>query len=489
DLEPNREFFRDSGLGAGDYTYRVGAEKASSAPSDWAYSTTVQVISAPSAPQNLQLVKKTDKWMRVKWDDVDDEMGYKIEKSINETEYTEIAKIGENINEFLIRDLDPNTEYWIRVIAYNAAGDSGYSNVLNEMTLSQYEPTEFEKFIRKPSIELDALCEMNLGIKLTGFTQVADKEYTYELAITDRAINDFEKVYENGEEYTEKTSIDNEGVEATASTYYFNTSTKILYIHTKTGDNPTGFYIEGRFILHIKSGESATFESNFYLPLLSLDNIPSMSSEVSAFYGGSFTISAGTISLKNDEKTSPNFFDKRYADYLWRGGKLVLKIGEPGFTYEQYKEVFTSLIDRESCTDKLFTLKLRDLRANLADPISVNEYWLSNYPLMDDKKEGKVIPKVFGYREDIMPVCIDTENKHWKFHDGRIAYVHTVKVNDIERTMDTDFFVDYQRGIVTFARDFSLDYEKDIVEIYFTGIVDSALNPVVNGADIFIYSM
>ncbi|GAH14950.1 unnamed protein product, partial [marine sediment metagenome] len=83
-----------------------------------------------------------------------------------------------------------------------------------------------------------------------GFRLVAGKTYTYEHAFTDRAIVDFEKVFENGEEYTEKTSIDNGGVEATASSFYFDTATKILYVHTSTGADPIGFYAEGRFILH-----------------------------------------------------------------------------------------------------------------------------------------------------------------------------------------------------------------------------------------------
>lgn len=413
--------------------------------------------------------------------------GYKIEISDTGAFAGEeiIKVIGAGITEFLITGLDPSTQYWFRIYAYNGVGDSAGFDAADDTTIPLYIATEFENFIRKPSIKIDALCEINVGTELTGFTLVGGETFTYELAITDRAIVDFEKVYGDGEEYAEESSAND--VEDTASTFYFNTSTKVLYIHTSTGGNPNGFYIEGRFCLHIKSGESATFNGNFYYPLLSLDNIPSMNSEVSAWYGGSFTISSGTISLKNDEKTSPKFFDKRYADYLWQDALLVLKIGGPDFTYEQYKEAFTSLVDKVGCNDELFSLNIKDLRANLDQPLPLNKYWLADFPDMNEDQDGKVIPKAFGYVEGIVPACINKTNKQWKFHDTRIKEVHAVKVNDVEGTKDTDYYVDYQRAIVTFDRDFSIDWEEVEVEIHFTGIVNSADESVADGTEIFRY--
>lgn len=490
-IAAGRDYFKNTGLTKGQkYWWRVGLKYGENPPTEWSNEDDATTISEPSPPSALAISEKEDKRLRLTWtDNSDNETGFKIEQSGtgNFTGEEEIiATIGADITDFLVRDLIPNTPYWFRICAYNAAGDSVYSNTATDTTLATYVPTEFEKFIRKPGIKIVGLCEMELGKKLTGFALTGGKTYTYELAITDRAIVDFEKVYEDGDEYTEKISIDE--VEANAPSFWFNTSSKTLYVHTSTGANPSGFYIEGRFWLHIKSGESATFNGNFYYPLLSLENIPSMSSEVSAFYGGSFRIASGTISLKNDEETSPKFFDKRYADYLWRGGKLVLKIGGPDFTYVQYKEVFTSLIDRESCNDKLFSLSLKDLRANLTT-ILVNKYWKTEFPKMDEEQEGKVIPRAFGYREDIASVCIDTELDRWKFHDGRISEVHKVFVNDVEKTKDTDFYVDYKRGVVTFDKSVGIEWEKDIVKVRFTGTVDSALEAVINHSDVFKYIM
>ena len=277
-------------------------------------------------------------------------------------------------------------------------------------------------------------------------------------------------------------------MEATASSFWFDASSKTLYVHTSTGADPSGFYIEGRFWLHITNKENIEFNGNFYYPLLSLDNIPSMSQEVSPIYTGSFKISSGTISLKNDEKTSPKFFDKRYADYLWQDAKHILKIGREEFTYAQFKEVFTSLVDSCSCNDRLFSLNMKDLRANLK-AILVNKYSSEKYKEMDLDEEGNVIPRVFGYREDIPPVCVDTEYGRWMFHDGRINEVHQVFVNDVEKTENTHFYVDYKRARITFDKSVGIDWEKDIVKIYFTGTVNSALEPVINAADIFKYIM
>ncbi|GAH16570.1 unnamed protein product, partial [marine sediment metagenome] len=74
------------------------------------------------------------------------------------------------------RDLTPSIPYWFRVCAYNAAGDSGYSNEATDTMLAQYAPTEFEKWIRKPGIKLDALCEMNLGKPFEGFPFMKDDD-------------------------------------------------------------------------------------------------------------------------------------------------------------------------------------------------------------------------------------------------------------------------------------------------------------------------
>jgi len=68
--------------------------------------------------------------------------------------------------------------------------------------------------------------------------------------------------------------------------------------------------------------------------------------------------------------------------------------------------------------------------------------------------------------------------------------VGQVLVNDVIKDEGTDYaapgdyYVDLQRSIITFARDMVIG-EDDVVRISFTGVVDSADEPVNNGAEVF----
>lgn len=461
--------------------------------SDYSNEDDATTIDNPLAPSNFAIpsVTKEDKKLRLMWaDNSDNETGFRIEKSDTGVfgGEEETFVVGADITEFLIAGLDPSTQYWFRIYAYNAAGDSSYDSV-NGTTLAVYVPTEFEKWIRTPKIKPIILCEINPGIELSGFTIVSGKTYTYELTITDRAIIDIEEVFEGGDEYTEKSSINE--VEANASSFWFDASVRKIYVHTSNGTNPSNFFIEGRFWLYLTNAQDGTitFNNNYYYPFLSLDNIPSMSQAISPLYIGSLMISSGIISFKNDEHTAQKFFDKRYEDYLWRDAKVILKIGKKGFIYDQHEEIFTSLIDKEKCNDSLFSLSLKDLRANLSGKIPVNKYKVTDFPLMDTDQEKKVIPRVFKRRTDVEPICVDTARSRWKFHDGQIQQVHKVTINSVEKTVDTHYYVDYQRGIITFDDSAGVEWAQDIIEIDFTGIVDSALAEITNGAEIFKYIM
>lgn len=491
-IAARRDYYQNTGLVKNTkYWWRVGLKYDGDPPAEWSNEDDATTYSEPTAPSALAITELEDKKLRLTWSlGTGDITGTKIEKSINDVDYSEITyapgHVDGTLTDFLVTGLDPSTQYWFRIRHYGPGGNSGYSNKPDDTTHAAYVPSEFEKWIRTAGIEIVALCEINPGKVLTGFTETDGKALTWELAITDRAIVDFEKVYEDGDEYIEEIGIDE--VEDTASTFHFDTSAKILYIHTSTGANPNGFFIEGKFWLYVSNKENITFNGNFYLPFLSLENIPSVSQEIGHYSGGSFTISSGTISLKNKEVGGEYFFDKRFADYVWRDAKVVLKIGKPSFTYTQYEEIFTSLIDGVDCNDKLLSLKLKDLRANITGKVPMNKYSLGDFGDMDEGMEGKVIPKVFGTRT-VKPTCIDTEKQRWKFHDGRIKEVEHVKVSGTTKTKNTHYYVDYQRGTIVFDKSVDIDWEEDEIEVYFIGIVNNALEGINKGADIFKYVM
>lgn len=63
------------------------------------------------------------------WDDnSDNEDGFVIERGTDNTTFTQIATVGENINYYTDTNFTLGQTYYYRVYAYNEFGDSSYTN-------------------------------------------------------------------------------------------------------------------------------------------------------------------------------------------------------------------------------------------------------------------------------------------------------------------------------------------------------------------------
>jgi hypothetical protein len=70
-------------------------------------------------------------------DNSDNEDGFKIERSSDGTNFNQIATVGAGVTTYPNTGLAPSTTYWYRVRAFNAGGDSDYSNVASATTQAQ----------------------------------------------------------------------------------------------------------------------------------------------------------------------------------------------------------------------------------------------------------------------------------------------------------------------------------------------------------------
>lgn len=486
-LPPNVTYWRDSGRSTGTtYIYRVRARQGAQY-SDYSDELSIATWSIPPAPSNFSISEITDETMRLSWSPTGGETGCKIEKSTNGVDYSEIAKIGKWIGEYLVRDLDPSTQYWFKIREYNPAGNGTYTSPVTDTTLASYSPSKFDKLIRKKNPNIIYLAEINPLIQLNGFTLVSGKSYTYELIVEERGIN-IDRVFENGSEYSIKYTIND--VESYASTFYFDYDNRKLYIHCSDDGNPSNFLIEGDFWLYITTYQdeagTITFNGNYYLNLLSKENIPGVTHQINQYFEGTFSVSSGTIAFNNRKFGKEYYFDKRYTRYTWRNRPIILKAGTIGFSYSDYVEIFTALIDNANCNDRLFTCDLIDAREGISRTLPINKLWKTDFPLMDDSLEGTPIPKLWGTKTGGFSYCIDATNKKYIFHDGRVKAVTAVKENGITTlTEDADYYVDLQNGIITFDRDgFTID-EGDYFTVDFQGSVNSADELITNGAEIF----
>ena len=99
--------------------------------------TTTTALQVPSAPGNLTATAISSSRIDLGWiDNSTNETGFKVERGTSSSgPFSQIATVGANVTSYSNTGLNRNTMYYYRVRAYNAAGDSGYSNIAKAKTL------------------------------------------------------------------------------------------------------------------------------------------------------------------------------------------------------------------------------------------------------------------------------------------------------------------------------------------------------------------
>ena len=94
------------------------------------------VSNPPNAPTSLVATTSSSTQINMIWtDNSSDETGFEVERSANGTTgWTLIASPSTNINSYYNTGLTPSTQYFYRVRAVNANGNSAYSNVADATT-------------------------------------------------------------------------------------------------------------------------------------------------------------------------------------------------------------------------------------------------------------------------------------------------------------------------------------------------------------------
>lgn len=86
-------------------------------------------VVAPSAPTSLSAVQASRTSVALTWSDTsNNEDGFRVERSVDGGAFTEIATLGAGSQSYTVNGVKRNKTYIFRVVAYNAAGPSGYSN-------------------------------------------------------------------------------------------------------------------------------------------------------------------------------------------------------------------------------------------------------------------------------------------------------------------------------------------------------------------------
>jgi len=126
-------------LASTTYRYQVNAynNDGESEYSNAATAVTQAAPAAPDAPTNLTATAFSRNQIDLTWtDNAGNETGFKIErcKGATCTNFTQIAAVGANITAYSNTRLSKNTTYRYRIRAYNAAGNSAYTDIVTATT-------------------------------------------------------------------------------------------------------------------------------------------------------------------------------------------------------------------------------------------------------------------------------------------------------------------------------------------------------------------
>lgn len=91
----------------------------------------------PDAPSNLTADAVASSQINLAWSDNSaNEHGFRIERSLDGVNFTQIAETNEGVTGYPDVGLTAETTYYYRVYAFNGSGDSDYSNVASATTLA-----------------------------------------------------------------------------------------------------------------------------------------------------------------------------------------------------------------------------------------------------------------------------------------------------------------------------------------------------------------
>jgi N-acetylneuraminic acid mutarotase len=89
----------------------------------------------PAAPSGLVATAMSSQEIILSWtDNSTNEQGFQIEQSLDQITFSVIADTAANIGNYAVLNLYPGVNYYFRVCAFNAAGNSAYSNTNSDTT-------------------------------------------------------------------------------------------------------------------------------------------------------------------------------------------------------------------------------------------------------------------------------------------------------------------------------------------------------------------
>lgn len=325
----------------------------------------------------------------------------------------------------------------------------------------------FADWVKLPDLDKIVLVEIKVGKEVEGETWTSSSG-AYYCSFPPTTYGEVVEVGVNGAVYSAAASI--ALCQSTASSFFYDFSTKRLYLHMVDGDSPdikvNGVY---KYIAIVKfwvcltnrqPQESRTIYAPqgltnvvYYLPYLSENSLPSVTQGVGNFYVGDLTLQFGDLTFVND-----GWWYSAFENMIWHNAKTYVKVGAKGSSYADFATVFVGVARTPVVNDEQASVEVRDFRTSSFKDIPLTSFSYLNYmdgdiTTMDTSAEGQPIPIPFGRCRGVIPVCIDIFNYKYKVSAKPINAITAVYEAGIALYPVTEYTVDLANGEFTLLND------------------------------------
>lgn len=207
-------------------------------------------------------------------------------------------------------------------------------------------------------------------------------------------------VRENATAYTLQASV--AAVNSTAGSYYLTGGT--LYVHTTTGSAPSTFAaLIAFFSIFVATAPLDFVDGALYEPRLT-GRFPAIAVEAEDDFNAVKSFASGALDLVN----AGGLFDTLSTTYIWRNKAVNLYLGGGSVVRADYEPVASLRIDSLTVTDEVARLSVRSSASVLEQQVPFDTITRDEYPDAAEGVAGRYKPILYGRKEHIPPLLVDS---------------------------------------------------------------------------------
>lgn len=272
-------------------------------------------------------------------------------------------------------------------------------------------------------------------------------------------------------------------VQTTELSFFYDSSTRRVYIHLQNGDEPSLHRVMLGVVLGVATRAGI---HNGMIYEGRLRSAPSISKSKDPLFFGRIAFEGGTIEIDN----SDGEFDDVAEENDVFGGAVRIIQGFGGLEYPDFARMGSGAIEDFEIGPERMVVNMKDARASLSRKITTAVFDKTTYPYLKDSNVGKSIPVCWGVCRNVPVVCTNEDeapapaNYTFKLADTTNHELHaitTVRVNGVAKATSAS---DLAAGTFSLA---SANYSPgDEVTADIEGYEDASGNLIENALDVIL---